>query len=263
MPILFRISFLFFLVSLNLFGQRMDSPIDPVKERNDSEIGFFIGLGGNNLNGTMYVDCETCEFNSGNKFSYTLGLLYMKTMNEWFKYGIALSYDDYSIQSDYLEIIPQSYEAEVINVPFGHTAELNMAGLSAMPYIQFDRLKFVYLRTGPVLSYILGKELTHTMTLEESRIITGDGRVIDLSLLDGNENQVLFEDNELVDYTDLLFFWNLNLGFNIELDDRNTLSPSFQYKIPLNNVSEYKETYKISQWHILLEYRYFISKRRK
>lgn len=262
-----RILFIFatLIISLNnyAFSQKMDSPIIPIEDKKNQEIGVFLGLGVNHMTGSMYVDCETCEFNQGSRFGFSSGLLYQIQMNDWYRLGMAVSYDAFGIESSYIEYTVQEYDAEKLKVPFNHTAELNMDALSVFPYINFDIFDFSYLRVGPSFSFLVNKNLTHTMSLETNRIFTNDGRVIELNLLNTNSNSVIFEDNELKDFASILYFINFDLGFNLKINDRNTLSPAFQINIPMNNVSSYKKAFKIYPWRIKLEYRYYIYKKNK
>lgn len=261
-----RILFLIILVGLisitDLASQEADSPLFPAKEKTDQELGAFIGFGSNHLNGNLYVDCETCLFENGNKFGFSLGLIYQRELNSWFNYGLSVSYENFSIESSYIESTVQDYEAEKIIVPFKHSANLDLNTFSLFPFLNFSKLDFIFLRFGPKISFLFSENLDHIMSLESDRIITNDGRVIELNFLDEQKN-VVFEDNEINEFNNIQLYANFNLGFNIALNEYNTLTPAFELGIPLTNVSDYNEGFQIMPWRILIEYRYFLSKKSK
>ena len=248
------------LINTSFSQEKLSTPLNPADNPNDQELGLFIGLGANSMDGTLYVDCETCLFNDASALGWELGLTYRYQIKNGLKAGISAGITDLSIEGSYNETVPEIIENESYPIPYKHTANAGLTAALFTPYIQYEFMEYIFVRSGISTAYIFNKELEHTMTLERRRIITNDGKVIDLRLNDSFSNSITFEDNEFRDFKDINFYIPIQIGAKIPLSDYSGLSPSFIFNLPLNSTSSFNEGYKIINWRILFEFSYYLKK---
>ena len=248
------------LINTSFSQEKLSTPLIPADNPNDQELGIFAGLGANSMDGRLYVDCETCLFNEATALGWELGLTYRYQIKNGFKAGISAGITDLSIESSYSETVTEIIENESYPIPYKHTANAGLTAAFFTPYIQYEFMEYVFVRSGISTAYIFHKDLEHTMSLERRRIITNDGKVIDLKLNDSFSNSVTFKDNEFKDFNNLNFYIPLQIGAKIPLSDYSDLSPSFIFNFPLNKTSSFNEGYKIINWRILFEFSYYLKK---
>lgn len=258
--LLYSIILNIFLINTTLSQKSLDDPLVPALNPNDHEIGIFAGLGANSMNGRLYVDCETCLFNEASSLGWDIGLTYRYQLKDGFKAGLSAGITELSLESSYSETVNEVIENESYPIPYKHTADAELFGLFFTPYIQFEFMKYLFIRSGITTAYIFRNNLEHTMSLEKRRIITNDGKVIDLTLNGSFSNSVTFKDNEFKDFNNLNFYIPFQMGGKIPLSYYSDLTPSFIFNFPLNNTSSFEEGYKITNWRILFEFSYYLKK---
>lgn len=245
------------ILQVDMFAQ-LDNPLEPAKPPKSQELGIITGIGMNNLNGDLYVDCETCLFQDAASFGWLAGLNYQYEFSDPFNIGIIGGYNSLSFESSYRETIIETIEGASYNIPYSQTANVQIDAIFFFPYLQIDLFDVLFLRSGVNLSFVFNKNKDHVMTLKENSIITNDGRVIDLTLQGTENNSITFEDNEFADFNDLQYFIPVNLGADIPLGLTSTLSPSFLFNIPLNKASNFNQGYNVSNWRFLVEFSYYL-----
>ncbi|OGU12402.1 MAG: hypothetical protein A2X61_04575 [Ignavibacteria bacterium GWB2_35_12] len=264
---LFLASFLFFIFVLSTLGQikkKEDTPLLPT-EQIKTEVGVFIGLGGNSQSGIFITDTCKCEFDKGRGFGFTIGGLYESEIIRRLRWGGALAFDIRSFWASYRENESIEFFSEQVgrkvNVPvhFRHKAESQVFYLTFMPYLKYVPSKFIFFRFGFGGSFVLGAGLKHTKEIldETARLSTGEIVKIEYEKIGGKIATV--EDGDFPAANSMQFSLEPAIGFTFPFGKKINFSPLFQYSIPLTKFSENGTDVKLSAWRIMLEFRYDIT----
>lgn len=259
MRLLYFYIVLLIIFQIKLFSQSyIETPLTPAKERVPGYIGFLIGFGQNYQTGDFLVDCLDCTFEDGVRGGFSLGIAYDRLALPWLKYGIAGLYDYQGINSSFreTEIIRLELEnsglRENVPVQFRHTANLDIHNLTVMPYIKLEPASFFFFRLGFGASYIFSSSLKHDKELLTKEATLSNGATVNVKLENG-DNKVNVQNSEIRELNNLQFLIMPALGFKINFSETTYLMPYFQYNLPLSNVSENGNDFRIHQWRLFLE----------
>jgi len=259
-----RLLLFIILVGFNLFyfeafSQNLSNPIDPAKLELPSYLGATIGFGQNYQSGSMYVDCANCEFIDGNKFNFTLGAFYEKTIFEGGKIGIDALFSTGGLKSSYLEnetvevTEPNSNFRENVVIPFRHTADLSIQDISIIPYVKIEPFNFMYFKLGVSYNMNLSSDLTHTKELLKREVTLSNGVITRVQLADYKGTIATIQEGEFKDLESSYFAFNPSIGFNIPFGKERKVifSPWVTYSIPLSKMATNSDDFKINKWLIM------------
>lgn len=257
---IFKLIILSFISSMILVAQKIPSPLKPEAPPKQMEIGVRLGLGQNIQNGTYYPRCEVCQFENANGFGLDLGVIFLKDFNKYLQWGGSLSYETKNISTSYriTELVPvvlQNSDVDNRPIPFRNIGDLSFGFLSLEPFIQFSPYEFVFLRVGLSSSLIAYSNITHTKELLKFRDTLSTGEIVSIKVAGQNPKSTILENRDVPDINSLQFFVQPVLGFNIHLSSQFYLSPYFQYSIPLTDISNSQEDFRVFSWRIMLELR--------
>ncbi len=260
-----RLLLLIILVCINLFNveliaQRFANPIDPTGIEKPAYLGAIIGLGQNFQSGSMYVDCANCEFIDGNKFNFTLGIFYEKTIFTGFLAGADALFSTGGLKSSFMEneniavTDASSNFQENVVIPFRHTADLSLQDLSIIPYIKIEPFNFLYFKVGLSYNTNLSSNLTHTKELLKKEVTLSNGVVTKVQLANYKGNVAKIQDGEYKELEKSYLAINPSIGFNIPFDKERKImfSPWITYYLPLSKMATNSQDFKINKWLIML-----------
>lgn len=249
------------LISFNLINaQRNSTVIVPEVTAQPHFIGGTIGFGQNFQTGKMNVDCLNCTFTDGVKFNFIIGLFYeTRAFNSGYV-GMDLLFSTGGMNSNFTEneniIIddPDANIYEKISVPFRHTAALSVQTLHAIPYFKFEPFEFMFAKLGFSANYVLTSDFTHNKELLKKQATLSNGVVYNIKLADNKTNIVTVQSGEYKELEKLYFAINPSIGFNIPFDQENSIifSPWIMYSLPLGQMANIGEDFKLNSWHIML-----------
>jgi len=168
------------------------------------------------------------------------------------------------IESDFIEYYPYSFYSNVtqnneqIPINLQHRSKAKFDFLSIIPTLQFAPLDWLWINAGFSISYVLNAKITHNMELIENRVVfEKTGEVFDINIDDSRNTNFLVEDGDFPEVNSIQLGFQPAIGFPIKISRDHRLTPIFSYYIPLNNISEYGNDFKLNNWRILIEYRLF------
>ena len=248
------------------------SPLESEGPMKQKEIGLVVGLGQNILNGTAYPECENCKyFNSGTKLGYTVGLAYIHDINRYWQWGSQITFNTMGFSSTFrlkktvnFISVDNPLDTFPTDVPFRYTGEFDFSYLTLAPFIQWEPVKWFFVRLGADVSTIISSHVKNTEEITQTMLIlpTGDTAIAGFPSGDPKSNLLLssrtIEDGEFGKIpanklNTFQFGITPTIGFNFEIANYTYLSPIFQFTYPLTTVSDYKEGFKIMKWRLLLE----------
>lgn len=236
------------------------TPLMPAKNKTPGYSGIFIGAGQNFQSGKYFVDCKECEFENGVASGFLIGIFYDRKALSWLKYGISGAYNLSGIENSFVEfekIHLQSDNSgidEDIWLQFRHKSEVKINMLTAMPYIKLEPFDFFFFKTGFSLSYIFNSNIKHEKELMQNEVTLSNGATIIVSIPDFEDsNKKTIQDSEIRELNSLQYAISLSSGVIINFSPTTFFSPYFQYNLPLTNISESGDDYKINQWRIIFE----------
>lgn len=265
MQILKNINLTFFLVLIittaKLLSQDFATPLDPEKMRNQKEVGILFGLGQNFMSGNFRTECDCPEFINGTKFGYSIGAIYEMDFASRFMWGAALIFSNRDIYSEY-QIIEDVRLQSVITgkletapIKFKHKANADFSYLTLMPYIKWNLTNFMFVRLGVSGSFVLNNKIKHEKELLQKTARLSSGEIVSIKIDSENEFSTIVEDGDFPQTNSFQISLDPMLGFNIPIEENLFLSPVFQYSLPLSNISEKGENFKVSGWRFILELR--------
>ena len=241
-----------------LFAQQYSSPIVPADPK-DEYLGIVFGLGQNYQSGKFYVDCENCEFESGVKTGFTIGLNYNRQINEYLNWGSLLLYESFSIESKFREFEQFSYQfsptEDAVNIPieFRHTALADFGQLSLVPYIEILPTNWFFARLGLSGGLVVGANINHTKELLLRKAVLDNGISVDIKLANTKQTSQVVEDGDFPEVNSFQLSVNPMIGFRIPFSKTVLFAPYYMHRIPLMNMSEFGEDFKISSYRIMFE----------
>lgn len=260
-----RLLLFIILVGFNLFyfeaiSQNLSNPINPADLEKPSYLGATIGFGQNFQTGSLFVECPNCEFLDGNKFNFTIGLYYEKTVFSGVLLGMDALFSTGGLSSSYLEnetvevIDPTSDFRDNVVIPFRHTADLSLQDISFVPYVKLEPFKFIFLKFGLSYNMNISSNLTHTKELLKREVTLSNGVVSSVKLADSKTNIITIQDGEFKELEKSYLAINPSIGFNIPFDAKRKIvfSPWFTYSLPLSNMATNSKDFKVNKWLLML-----------
>lgn len=258
-------------------AQIIADPITPSTIPMHEDIGVFAGIGGNIQNGAFYSNCP-CDFIDGRGMSFFFGILYEREVFYKFRIGLDAMYKSDKLSSSYREnelltaVSSISGKEENVKVSSRHTANFEISYISFQPYLKFYILDPFYIKLSLSASIPLSTNITHTQELLQKTALLSTGEIGNIYMTDKNGNIIERNIAELQneEYPQVNSF-QLGLvptiGFDIAINKKMRLSPSFQFHIPLNEISPYSDPpfyslgsdpggFSITSWYIRLEFRH-------
>lgn len=261
---LITIGLAFFIASSLVAMAQFASPLAPGNIFPTKHyFGLFIGLGQNIQRGTITPNCPSCEFEKGNKFGFTAGLLYDYKFMENLYVGATLEYNYLGIDAYFREIETHTIEfespigttvREKANVRFQHEANVDIHNLALMPYIKYEPLEFMFLRLGFNVGYNLTTDILHRKTLDQKVIKLSNGEVASAKIPHLSRNSIV-EDGELAGASPFQMYLSPAVGFNLKLGEELTFSPVLSYSKALTNISTIGDSPQVDTWRLIFELR--------
>ncbi len=242
-----------------LVSQNLSSPIMPAEIPKDSYLGFVFGVGQNYQSGKFFVDCQNCEFENGVQTGITVGLTYKREINKFLNWGAMFLYDSYNIESKFKETEIFQYEfsptEDAVSIPieFRHTAKADFGMLSANPFIEFTPASFFFARLGFNAGFVVGANINHQKELLTKKAKLENGVTVDIKLADSKQTTEVVEDGEFPQINSFQMAVTPMIGFIIPFSKSIIFSPYYLHRIPLNNLSEFGEDFKISSYRVMFE----------
>ncbi len=246
------------LILLNSYSYAQDSnPLDPIEPPPPKDIGFVIGLGMNFQSGTSYSTCNDCLFEDGSKFGFSLGIVYeLPIIEKRLSYGGMLLFDKLDVSTTFREREAFEFEAgRYVPVNFRHHSDISASSLSLVPYLKWSPADIFFVKIGPSLSYLLQANLHHQKEFLDKTVLLPTGETVAGRFADNNKTIITVEDSEYPDVNKLQFGINTSIGLNFEFENNFIFAPYFMYNLPLTNISDFGEDFKIHSWRIMLEFR--------
>lgn len=249
----------FVLASLSTYGQadKTSSPIVPVQVAPPSEIGVVFGLGLNLQGGVSKVACENCFFEDGNKFGYTIGLVYEDYIaeSEKTKWGAELLFDNLSIYSSFKETEGFEYlPGKSVPTNYRHHSDISLSQLTLIPYFKWSPAKVFFVKAGPSFGLVLNANLEHRQEILDKTTLLPTGETVSLEF-DNGTKEIVLEDTDYPDVNKFQFGLAMATGFNFAFGYDFSFSPYFQYQLPFTELSSFGDALKISSWRIMFEFR--------
>jgi hypothetical protein len=163
-----------------------NSPLDPgISFKWEGWLGIEVGAGPNIQSGDMKVPCDDCTFDNGRGTGYYVGLTYDHYFEKEFSAGFMLSYEEFSIASQYREIQLRTFSHKttgdrlLIDVELQQRAELQYAFIGLTPHVRYRPIEEFSIRAGLMAAF--GEPLlTHTETVASPvELIQGETYLIE------------------------------------------------------------------------------------
>lgn len=248
-----------------LISQNLSNPLFPVNNGVPQDIGLFVAIGQNYQSGTMYVECPECYFKDGTKFGWTIGALYEREALDWMRYGMMLSFDDFSVKSQFKEYEFFDFTNKLglrttFPVEFHHTADANFKFFSAIPYIKINPFRFFFVRLGGSFSFAVSGTIKHDKELLTKTVTAGDGTVFDVQYEKNLKSVQTIENGDFSGLNSFQFMLVPMIGFDIKASERIHLSPFFMMDLPVTKFSNQGDAFNIGTWRLAFEFRYALTK---
>lgn len=209
--------------------------------------------------GIFYTKCGD-RFEQGASTGFAVGALYKRFIStSQFAYGIRLTYETRNIKAIYneyelIEDIPSSVSGETFkaSVLFRNEAELQFSLLSVTPYVEWSPFWNAFLHAGVMPQFVFGTHVQHAKNLAQEFVTLGDGRVERISIDGENEQQATVEDGSIPDVPSVQFALVGGLGIDIPVSKKVTITPLYQYALPLTVLSERGQSFRIRASQLLL-----------
>jgi hypothetical protein len=243
------------------FRTDTDSPLNPVGKP-ENFLGAYIGVGQNFQSGKFYVECNDCIFEGAVGAGFSIGALFEKPLGSYMRYGISAGLDITGIEGSFIEYesmpyrqTPDSPEEDII-YQFRHTADAGFTFLNTMPYLKFYPFKYMFIKFGSAFSYGISSSIVHQKHLLNRTALLRNGTILDLSIEGSPDPYVItVEDGEFTGFEPFQVFLVPAIGAVIPLDDSDeiTLSPYFQFGIPVTKYSDVQDGFIVNTWRIMAE----------
>ena len=251
------------------FSNYFSSPLAPGTEGRNKIISGVMGFGQNMQQGIAFVNCDTCVFQKGVAFGYTLGINYAEQLSSddesifyYFYLGSLLHLSNRNFTSAFRERAPQLFPEYDIVFPlmYKHTNTTSIMTAGLMPYISFNPFKYFFVKFGFDVSYVLSNNMQHQIELLDRRKTLPNGEVVDVFMPTANPNRRTYsrtvQDGEIQDVNKLQMSLVPAFGMNIYFTDRLFISPTFYYFKALNDISNFGENFRIDAWRASIELKY-------
>jgi hypothetical protein len=255
-----------------IFAQKQSTPLEAQAPPKQMEIGVLAGLGYNYQSGqylpNLYFNqCKYCLFENGDDLGISLGVLFERDFNEYFKWGASFSYVSKSIEASYIkydtvpiEINVNEYEDRAI--PFRNIADFDIALLSFQPYIKWSPYDFVFVRLGLANSLVTISEVTQNKELLKFKDTLTTGEIVDVSIKGTDQNIVQIDKRTIPGINSLQFSIEPAIGFNFYLGNQLYISPLFNFSIPLTKLSTEQPDFAVNHWRFIVEFKLALTMRK-
>lgn len=228
------------------------------------EVGGYGGLSFNTQGGTIVTNCN-CEFQGGAGTGFVIGALFERLTRSRLIWGVALGYENRSIEGRFREIegvvqrAPASGTEYTVPLEFSNIANVNLGYISAIPYLKYTAFDFLFLKAGGTLSYVISSNLTHTKVLMSDTVRFPNGESASVSLPGaGGSNSFVLENGPIKGLQGFQFGLLFGGGFDIRPSKTLYLSPVIQYIVPITSISSSAGNFSSKALQILLECRFII-----
>jgi hypothetical protein len=245
------------------------SPLSPEPFQLQKETGIFVGIGPDFLSGYFRTSCDCPEFMDGSGLSWIAGMLYEQDFNEFFQWGAALYLHEMSVSSSYQILKDRQFQSSINGMTFTDTvpvlfrqkADLSFLNFNLMPYVKWSPSRIFFVKLGFSLGFNLNSNIRHTEEII-NKIVTmpSTGQTAEVTFSDGSLVAEI-ENGEYPDVVSPQFFFVPSAGFTIPLSRNVFLSPVIDFHLPLNNLSNFGNGFKISSTHFVLELRWALQLR--
>ncbi len=246
-----------FVTFANIKAADPSNPLEPAENKPPKEAGFLLGLGLNQQLGSTWSVCPECIFEDGNKFGYSIGLVYEDyLLNNVLKWGAIALYDNLSIYSSFQEREAFEFrQGEFIPVNFRHHSDISISEISVIPFVKYSPVDFYFVRIGPKLSTIFSSNLEHRKEILDKTANLPTGEKVSVHYPGSKSTDTTIFNGKYPDINSFQFDLSLMTGFNFEFGYNFVLSPYFMINIPLTKTSDFGDEFKILDWRIVAEFR--------
>ena len=241
------------------------------------DAGVFAGVGGNIQNGAFYSNCP-CDFIDGRGLSFVAGFLYEKELFPKFRYGADALYRSDKLNSSYIEIEPVtvvsaiSGKRETVKASSRHTGDLALSSIALQPFIKFYPFQPLYFKLAFSVSIPVSSNIIHTQELLKKTTLLSTGEIGNIYFTneDGSINNasiITLQDEKYPELNGIYLGLIPTIGIDFRLSKKMNLSPSFQFYIPIGNISDYSappsypgsvdyKGFSITSWYFRIEFRH-------
>jgi len=261
-----------FIFTFNGYSQsRIADPLTPQELQTQRELGIFAGLGLNWDSGSFRTECDCPEFTDGSAFGWKAGLIYEQDLSQFIQIGSALGFNSLSVASSYQYLKDRPFISTVtgktivdtVPILFRQKAYADFMNFSIMPFIKWSPAKFFFTRLGFEAGINIHSNIRHEEEiLQKTAKIPATGEIVSVSFANG-KSTVVVEDGPFPDVVTPQFYLVPAIGFNFALSKNMFLSPLFDFSLPLTDISNNGDQFKVFNWRIIAELRYAIQLRQK
>ncbi len=237
--------------------KKLDTPLKPEDYGAQFDLGIVIGQGSNFQSGKFFVDCPDCVFETGQKYGFSLGGVALIDLSKTFRFGIMGLYESLGINDSFREtelvnVALDDERIEKLNVNFRHEAKVDLSAFTITPFVSWNPLPFFFVRTGLSGSFLINSNLYHKKTLTDRFVSIGDIDSVRIELETGGYEKVV-EDGDIQKLNPFQLYLVPMAGFTLPFGQRIYFSPYFSYSIPLTDISDNGDAFKINHFRFVLE----------
>ncbi len=242
----------------------MDS--DPLVARKRlvySMIGPYGGLSFSNQGGTFFTACN-CEFTGGAGSNLVGGIVFERLTRSRVTWGATLGYDNRSITAAFQEVegvvqrSPSTGREYTVPITFRNEAVTSIQLITAMPYVKYHLMDWVFVRGGPSVSYIFNSTVKHTKELLTETVSFPTGEIATVSLPGTDQRSVVLEDGSIPQINPLQVGLTAAVGLEFHVGKKFLLAPIAQYTFPFTTISGRGDGFTIRSFQVLLEGRWIL-----
>jgi hypothetical protein len=242
----------------------MDS--DPLMARKRlvySMVGPYGGFSFSNQGGTFTTACN-CEFTGGAGTNFVGGIVFERLTRSKITWGATLGYDDRSITAAFQEVegvvqrSPSTGREYTVPITFRNEAVTGIQMITAMPYVKYHLMDWLFVRGGPSVSYIFNSTVKHTKELLTETVSFPTGEIATVSLPGTDARSVVLEDGPIPQINPLQVGLTAAMGLEFRVGKKFLLAPIAQYTFPFTTISERGDGFTIRSFQVLIEGRWIL-----
>lgn len=267
LKVIITIITLFAGLDIDLAAQPI-SPVYTYELREFSCVGGYLGFGQAYGKGNYNSSQCNCSFYDGVGFSFNAGVFYEKEFIDDVYYTLDFGVNYYGIETSYKAweqfdvTSPRTDRSEYVQTLMRQKSKFDFFFLSFLPGVKYSPFNFLFVRTSIGISYLASGEITHDKELLTSSVVLQSGEQLDLKFGNGTKVNSI-EKGKINGVASFVFSVIPAIGLNIPFGTNLTISPVLMFDVPLQNVIGSPSDYKVGNWQIRLEGRYFLSLRKK
>lgn len=247
------------------YGQTKTNVLDsdPLRARKQlvyDMAGVWVGLSNNVQGGTFTTACN-CSFEGGAGLTLTAGALFERLTRSEVTYGLMVGLEGRSIEGRFQEVegvvqrSPATGREYTVPITFRNVATASIWYATLTPYVKYNLLRWLYVRAGPSVGYVLSGDVKHTKELMSDSVTFPGGEVASVRLTPDGERIVTLEDNPIPDLQRLQLAATLGVAADLRIGKAVYLAPTLQYVIPFTTVSGRGTDFSIRSMQFLMEAR--------